>query len=371
MRRVPYIDNVDISLPVVAITTSFGQYLKYCVSITSSTEPLPSGQMPENNIDLTVLSSILHPVPQRTMKDRLFNDILSFISSLNTTIRETEVSTVKKLVIVLRDIFWHIDRHHHVFEQRAQPIPSGFTCFSNYNCPERSKHRKRLTSNMSSDSLQDFSLELSTILQFSFWDRPGWAELKPDVNSLLLSLYSYSDYLVQKNKRIKSDHHSPTPIREFSEHLQLEYISSTSSQLVPPNLMAIDEYMINQELYEATHISTLLPSNCVQKHRVVNCLVSNGLSSLCILLIYSPGSNVGNLNFLWKVPSDADIAECFERSQPIVEQTKLKLPVFHSRAMRSALYKKFGRVSPGVKPAVLRYFYKDLTGKEIIKVVPS
>ena len=55
------LDNVDISLPVVAVTDSFGQYLKYSVSTAFSTEPLPSGsQMPDNNTDcLSGLSSIV------------------------------------------------------------------------------------------------------------------------------------------------------------------------------------------------------------------------------------------------------------------------------------------------------------------------
>ena len=30
--------------------------------------------------------------------------------------------------------------------------------------------------------------------------------------------------------------------------------------------------------------------------------------------------------------------------------------------MRQAMFEKFGRVSPGIKPAVLRLFYKDLRG---------
>jgi len=30
--------------------------------------------------------------------------------------------------------------------------------------------------------------------------------------------------------------------------------------------------------------------------------------------------------------------------------------------MRQAMAEKFGQISPGVEPAVLRYFYKELTG---------
>ena len=30
--------------------------------------------------------------------------------------------------------------------------------------------------------------------------------------------------------------------------------------------------------------------------------------------------------------------------------------------MRKAMFSKFGQITPSVKPAVLRYFYRDLTG---------
>lgn len=41
---------------------------------------------------------------------------------------------------------------------------------------------------------------------------------------------------------------------------------------------------------------------------------------------------------------------------------KEEIPVFHTRAMRRALFTKFGRVSPGMKPAILRAVYRELTG---------
>lgn len=292
------------------------------------------------------------------MKDKLFNDILS---SSNTDISPTEVPLVRKLVCVLRDIFRYIDRHHHVFEQRAHPIPSVFNIFTNYNVPERSKHRKRLTSNISSNALQDFALELSPILNLSFWERTGWADLKTNFNSLLFSIVAYFDYLVQKNK-VKINHRSPTPVCDLSEHLQLKYIPALSEEL-PYSLVAINHLIADNELYESTYISSVLPSNCVQNHCMANNIIANGCCSTpCMLLVYSPGSNIGNLHFLWKVPSDAELAECFERSQPIVEQTKKGFLIFHSRAMKSAFFKKAALISANVKPAMLCYFYKDLTG---------
>ena len=46
----------------------------------------------------------------------------------------------------------------------------------------------------------------------------------------------------------------------------------------------------------------------------------------------------------------------------MIEHLKPPLPQFHTRPMHQAMFEKFGRVSPGIKPAVLRFFYKDLTG---------
>ncbi len=355
-----------MSLPVVGVISSFGRFLKYSVSaLELATHTVASpGTISQSSSSDCPISSLVHHVQERTMKDQLFNDILKFFTSMSVSICDSEASSGKRLVVVLRDIFWHIDGHHHVFEQRAQAIPHMFHVFTNYNMPERSKHRKRLTRNISSDLLRDFSLELSTILHFGFWDRPRWVELKSHFNMLLVSISSYVDYLVQKNKKMKTAHQSLIPVRNLAKNLQLKFIAScTTPQPVPiPVLELIQEHVRVLPFYEIAFITHLLSHDCVQKHRVVNCLVSTGLQFPSILLVYAPGSNIGNLHFLWRVPDDVDVGECFEQSQSTVEQAKLQIPVFHSRAMRSAMYQKFGRISSAVKPAVLRYFYKDLTG---------
>lgn len=59
---------------------------------------------------------------------------------------------------------------------------------------------------------------------------------------------------------------------------------------------------------------------------------------------------------------DTSLDEAICNSQAAIEEIKVKLSVFHSRQMRREFVNKFGRVSSAVKPAVLRYFYHDLTG---------
>lgn len=76
------------------------------------------------------------------------------------------------------------------------------------------------------------------------------------------------------------------------------------------------------------------------------------------MMTYSHGNNIGNVHFLWKVSGSADD---FSNSQHTIERAKEEIPVFHTRAMRRALFEKFGRVAPSIKPAILRALYRELT----------
>ena len=97
----------------------------------------------------------------------------------------------KNLVSLLQDILWYVDGHHHVFKERATDLLACFKSFTLYNTPHFSKHRKRLTSNMSAEQLRDFALDLSIILQESYWEQPQWIEVKSHFIALADSLSSY------------------------------------------------------------------------------------------------------------------------------------------------------------------------------------
>ena len=186
----------------MGVINSFGHFLKYIVKCSNPTSPIStkitaSGSESESN--LMMLSAIIPPAVERTRKDKLFNDFLHFLSSSSVTLRSSEKDLGRRLVSLLQNLFWHIDGHLHVFQQRAQAIPQIFLRFTDYNVPERFKHRKRLTSNLSSDVLQELSLELSTILSYPFWERWEWVTLKPHFDALHISISSYSDYLIRQH----------------------------------------------------------------------------------------------------------------------------------------------------------------------------
>lgn len=176
------------------------------------------------------------------------------------------------------------------------------------------------------------------------------------------SIAAYVDYLTKKNKRTRANHRSPTPVRDLGENIRLKFIPSASDGKISELLIPLNDRICEVADYSPVSLIDYVPHEPVKKLRYISLLVSTGLACSCILLVYSPGGNVGNIHFLWKVSDDQDIAECFQQSQGQIELIKQSIPTYHTRAMRASMFKKFGRISPDVKPAVLRYFYRDLTG---------
>lgn len=346
------LDLVDINLPLVAVIPAYGQYLQYKVANT-----IDDIIVPEESLSL----SFPGPIAERNRKDALYNKIVTFFNSSSVGLPEEELSLGKKLLITLRDIFWYIDNHHHVFDRVKKPIPMVFHSFIGFNTPELSKHRKRRTTNISADKLKEFAMDLSQILLQCYWDRENWRNIKEHLVALFSSLSCYSEHLFEKNKSMKQNHRSPTPVRELSEHLTLKFLER--SEDVPPSLIAIDQLVTGLPMYIHSSIDYLLPSDSLKKHRLVNSLIQEGLSCPSMLLIYSPGGSIANLYFMWQVPCDLpDKVLYFEDSQATIERIRVLLPTFHTRAMRKAFFEKFGRISNKVKPLALRYFYKEVSG---------
>ena len=358
------LDTVELGLYIYSVVCVFGRFLRYVVV---SSELMVVAQQSRNAFSVMMASQrslSQKPLPdaivERNKKDALYNAFLEFLRSRNLSWSSDECCTVgAKLIHTISDVLWHIDDHHQTISRRSTPIPAIFSEFQGYNDPVRSKHRKRQSQNMSSTKLSDLASILTTSLQANFWDREGWNVLKSDVSALACALAGYAQYLNSKCKSTKLVHASPRPVREISDNLRVKFISSSSSLDV--RVRHIEESLCGKEPYEFVNITEFLPTNAMQKHRLVEHLTTVGLSFPSVLLVYAPGSNVGNLHFVWRSSTD-DASAAFEQSIATIERVKQLLPSFHTRAMRRAMFEKFGRFSHSVKPAMLRYFYCDLTG---------
>ena len=275
------LDPVDPNLLIQPVLASFGRFLKYCVTCSSNdldaTNPIANQQnafeyLMESARQIylqqgTVATGSVQLVVERNKRHKLYNDIIKFLTSRDLTFKTDEVDTSGvKLVRLLCDILWHIDGHHHVFQSRSLPLPVEFQSFSNYNVPEFSKHRKRRTYNLSSDLIQQFVLDLSVILDESYWDRDGWCEFKQLLLSLLCSLSGYVEYLNSKNKMMKLRHKSPTPVRDLGSNLSIKYLSpcsgikgdSSFEKVIERELMKVSDY-------EYVEVTQFLPSDPAKK----------------------------------------------------------------------------------------------------------
>ena len=111
--------------------------------------------------------------------------------------------------------------------------------------------------------------------------------------------------------------------------------------------------------FEYLFIEDICPIlNLATKYEYIQKLRETGLSVKAALLTYSHSNNVGSLHLVWKVLEsvDDDISE----SQQTIEKAKEEIPICHTRAMKTALVSKFGRVSASMKSVILCALYREL-----------
>ena len=321
------LDRIELLLPLDSAIQLFGPFLRYHTYNLHQQSPPRQNALALMMFSQQQLSQPGLPafVPVHTKKDKLYNDFLQMLKDKQLLFLASEVqSSGKNFVKTIVDCLWYLDGHHETSKKQSCPIPELFLRFSGYNTPELSKHRKRQCTNMSSAILKTLASSLFQNLQASFWKNPSWEMVHQQVIS------------------IKYVHSCSGVVLRVFEDLSLT--------------------LQEKNCYEYVHLNAFTPDLARKWYEYIQSLERNGLPTPVMLLTYSSGNNVDNLHFVWKVQPDESIEESFQRSQEVIEQVKPNLSQFHTRAMRQAMFEKFGRVSPSVKPAVLQFFYRELTG---------
>ena len=294
----------------------------------------------------------------RNNKQKLRNDCIAFLTERELFLLGGEISgSGEALIKAMVDTFWHIDGQHDAFRERNLTIPTCFRGFSGYNVPERAKHRKRERSNLSSQQLQVCADALFGCLQGVYWERTGWSELRTDVEVLATTLSKYVEYLQSRCEAMKRAHMSPLPVRQISENIVFSYLPT--STVVDSCHLELDNRLSELDMHEHLLVEDVFQADPRHKYEYINKLKVRGLPCKVAMLSYSHGNNIGNLHFLWKCLNSPE--EDISLSQQTIEKVKEKIPVYHTRSMRQALQSKFGRVTAGIKPCVLRALYRDLT----------
>ena len=302
-------------------------------------------------------------VPERNKKEKLYNDILMMLEEENVAFPGDEVeSSGHAFLRVVVDSLWCLDGHHDALRKQGCPIPELFSHFNGYNMPEVSKHRKRTISNLSGSTLEMLSSSLYRNLQKPFWSYEKLKSLRKNTEQLARSISSYADYLSSQRKKMKILHSMASPVRHLSDSMSVTFVKASAGVLsYNTRLEKLSSCLREKSEYESVSLCDFLPnvSKPRPRYEYIQTLEKNGLPYPIMLLKYSSGNNIGNLHFVWKLPIDKPVEATFEESVRTIEGV---LPQYHTRAMRREMFAMFGRISPNVKPAALRFLYRELTG---------
>ena len=366
-RSKDHLDEIDLQIVLDVAVCSFGAYVRYSTS-------QQSGQVEECmrvNAFHVMMSSqrqlCLRKLPQKkteyNSKDRLYNSILDFLQEIGLDFSTNEVDNAGvNLVRTLQECLWYIDGRHAIIEHHSSPIPTTFSRFVGFNVPEKSKHRKRVLGNMQHNVLSEIHQSLFRLLQASFWQREKWRKFRDDVESLASCLAHYCDYLGDQCKKMKLNHVSSTPVRSLADSICVKFVKPCTRDRCLHHFAELNQHMERSQPYEHAFLNQFTPDDPRRRYDYLQSLERSGCKFPIVIVTHSSGNNAGNIHFVWRVPSTEALETTMDRSQAIIEEIKPSFPVYHTRAMRTEMFSKFGLVAPGVKPAVLRYFYRSLTG---------
>jgi len=357
------LDRIDMSLPLNDCVAIFGHYLKYIVKVSASVEVTPTNAckvLMEAGKRLSSNSFLPDRRNENNNKDRLYNALLDYFDEHDMKWSASEVSSCgKNLMKALTDLLWYIDGQHERFNHQSCPIPKLFQDFQGFNCPELHGHRKRTAANFSHTDLEAYSQMVYHCLLNDYWGWKKWKSFRADISLLLNSITKYINGLEEHNKRMKFVHQSISPVREVSSSVSYCVVAASTS--VHSQLKKIDNIVARSSPYEPIHLNNHSPADARHRYNFLQVL-KGGLSMPVVHLSYKTGNNIGDVHYIWHGNTHDTDVTLLEHSLTIVETLQTPFPKYSTRAMRRAMFTKFGRVSSGIKPAVLRCYYRELTG---------
>ena len=139
---------------VFSICKEFGKYVKFVVEVgggggaATSSRSVASSQ--PNAFSLMAIAQrqlqnadngVPFTISVRTSKDKLFNDLVRLMKELG--VKWLDPNAFVTPFLKLCEILWYLDSHHSTLSEHAPKVPTLFSRFNGYNCPEKHKHRKR------------------------------------------------------------------------------------------------------------------------------------------------------------------------------------------------------------------------------------
>lgn len=174
---------------------------------------------------------------QRSRKCGLKKDLITWLhdKKLGWT-ADLVHSTGANFVAALTDCLWYIDGHIDTMVSRSCSIPKQFLQFQGYNNPEKSKHRRRDTENMSASVLDTHASVLNSFLLQPWLDSSTWKPMKGAVCDLADAVSKYAAYLQEKKIEVQENHQSLVPVRPASDAESCVFVQG--ARWVQPSFVA-------------------------------------------------------------------------------------------------------------------------------------
>ena len=148
-------DATDPSLLIHEVVSTFGQYVKFHVSVgtqdaESQVHSGANGRRSAFDFLMQLQKNLALPtlperISARTRKDDLYNAITDLLEQMDLSLTSTEASAGgKQLVKALYNTLWYIDGRHDIFSARSLNIKDVFAQFQGYNRPDCRSIRSEL-----------------------------------------------------------------------------------------------------------------------------------------------------------------------------------------------------------------------------------
>ena len=214
----------------------------------------------------------------QTAKERLFNKLAVLLKDQGCVYKNTTCAT--NFVKPLCNALWYVDGHHGTLEsETVNKLPKEFQIFKGFNCPEKSKHRKRSTNNMSSNKFSDLSISLKeNLIAIQHLDSDAWTSFKESVQMMYKVMDDYISYLSQKNKKIKVVQN--TPRSKLEEQTNVTVLNQNNDTIYF-KLKNLNQALKSVDINTPVSVRENLPVGCTrqQVYEIMSTLKGKGLLS--------------------------------------------------------------------------------------------
>ena len=267
--------------------------------------------------------------------DRLFNCFLEHFSVSKCIFPTNASPAANNFVDTLTKLVWYIDGHHMKIEQElpvSQKIPAVFKDkFSGFNCPEKSKHRKRAIGNLSAPKLERFCIRIKEIIQcLAFLDQAPWNEFTLQIHQLISLIEGYCCHLRSQAKRVSRSENTPRTPLELKTNVTVLKVNKGS---VHSSLAGLNNQLSNSGLYNPISVREFLPNGCSrqQVYSIVEILKERGLSSRAVHYVYHTGGPKASLHFVWMVEDGISEGDLLNKCLNIIRNIEQDAPLYERK----------------------------------------